>query len=197
MTFLIETPRLVLREFCPDDWPAVHDYAADMEVVRHMNWGPNSEADTQAFIAQAIALSQQHPRRTYHLAVTLRQTGKVIGGATLRMLDSEPDSGELGYTLHRSAWGQGFGTELARAFIAFGFNELRLRRIWATCRPENVGSYRILKKAGMHFEEYLENEKLVRGHLVDSFLCAMSREEWLRSLAPRAEADSTATSPTE
>ena len=39
----------------------------------------------------------------------------------------------------------------------------------------------------MHFEDYLENEKLVRGHLVDSFLCAMSREDWLRSLAPRAE----------
>ena len=188
MVFSIETPRLILRDFCEADWVDVHAYASDMEVARFMNWGPNSEAETQAFIAQAIALGEQRPRRTYHLAVVVRETGKVMGGATLRMLESEPDSGELGYTFHRLAWGQGYGTELATAIVAFGFKELGLRRIWATCRPENIGSYRILKKAGMHFEEYLENEKLVRGHLVDSFLCAMSREEWLRTLASRPQA---------
>ena len=63
----------------------------------------------------------------------------------------------------------------------FGFKNLNLRRIWATCRPENVGSYRILKKVGLQFEEYIQNERMVRGQMVDCFLCGLSRATWLRS----------------
>ena len=191
MNFSLKTPRLILRDFAEADWTAVHAYASDLEVVRHMNWGPNTEADTQAFIKEAIALAERQPRRTYHLAVVNRQTGQVIGGATLRMLDSDPLSGELGYTLHPMAWGQGFATELAEVLIDFGFRNLGLRRIWATCRPENVASYRILKKVGLSFEEYLQNEKVVRGQLVDSFLCGLNRETWLRSQAGLAPVDGT------
>ena len=57
MTFSIETPRLLLRDFVPADWTAVHTYASDPEVVRFMNWGPNSVDDSQAFVARAIALA--------------------------------------------------------------------------------------------------------------------------------------------
>ena len=181
MVFAIETPRLILRDFLPADWADVHAYAADPQVVRHMNWGPNTEADTKAFIAMAIALGEARPRRAYHLAVVVRDTGKVIGGATLRMLDAEPLSGELGYTLNPLAWGHGYATELAQALVQYGFLELGLGRIWATCRPENVSSYRILRKVGLTFEAYLQDEKLVRGHWVDSFLCGLSRETWLQT----------------
>ena len=181
MSFKIETPRLILRDFLESDWAAVHAYAADAQVVRHMNWGPNTEAETKAFIALAITLSQAQPRRSYHLAVVVKETGQVIGGATLRMLDAEPLSGELGYTLNPLFWGHGYATELALGLVQHGFLELGLHRIWATCRPENISSYRILMKVGLTFEEYLQNEKLVRGQWVDSFLCGLSREAWLQS----------------
>jgi RimJ/RimL family protein N-acetyltransferase len=187
MSFTIETPRLILREFVEEDWQEVHDYAKDMEVAKHMNWGPNTEADTREFIALAMTTAKEKPRRSYHLAVVSRHTGKVIGGATLRMLDAEPDSGELGYTFHPQTWGQGFATEVAKAFMAFGFLQLNLRRIWATCRPGNHSSFRILRKSGMRFEEYLQNEKCVRGEMVDSLLCGVSREEWLRTRAAQAD----------
>ena len=178
MAIPIHTSRLILRDFYPEDWLEVHRYAGDPEVVKFMNWGPNSEADTKAFIAQAIAQSLERPRRCYHLAVALKATGQVIGGATLRMLDLEPDAGELGYTLHPQAWGQGFATELARALIEYGFTELQLRRIWATCRPDNIASFKVLRKLGLHFEEYLQHEKIIRGHWVDSLLCGLSQEAW-------------------
>jgi RimJ/RimL family protein N-acetyltransferase len=184
MECTLTTERLILRNFCEADWTAVHAYAQDPEVVRHMNWGPNTEAETQAFIRTAMELARAVPRRSYHLAVVSRDTGRVIGGATLRMLDEEPLSGELGYTLHPSAWGLGYATELARALIDFGFLTLGLKRIWATCRPENLGSFRILTKVGLRFEEYLPNEKVVRGKLVDTLLCGLDREEWLRSQVP-------------
>lgn len=186
MSLSIETPRLLLRDFVPADWLGVHAYASNPEVVRFMNWGPNSEADSQTFVARAIALAGCQPRRIYHLAVVVRQSGALIGGVALKTSDSDPYRGELGYTLHPAAWGQGYATELAQAMIRFGFKNLQLRRIWATCRPENVGSYRILKKVGLQFEEYIQNERMVRGQMVDCFLCGLSLTAWLRNQEPFA-----------
>jgi RimJ/RimL family protein N-acetyltransferase len=178
MDCTLTTERLILRNFCAADWTAVHAYAQDPDVVKHMNWGPNTEAETQDFIRMAMDQARAVPRRSYHLAVVARDTGRVIGGATLRMLDEEPLSGELGYTLHPAASGQGYATELSRALIDYGFLTLGLKRIWATCRPDNLSSFRILTKVGLRFEEYIQNEKVVRGQLVDSLLCGLDRREW-------------------
>lgn len=181
MVLAIETERLALRNYCMEDWVQVHAYARDPEVVRFMDWGPNSERETQAFIAQAMATEGQSPRKEYELAVFLKDTGALIGGVTLKVTDSTPQDAEMGYTLHRLAWGQGLGTEIAREMVKFGFLQMGARRVWAKCRPENVGSFRVLKKAGMQFEEYVLNDKFVRGRLVDSFLCGINREDWLRT----------------
>ncbi|HEX4145241.1 MAG TPA: GNAT family N-acetyltransferase [Pirellulales bacterium] len=54
----IQTARLILREFCPADWPAVHRYASDDEVVRYQDWGPNSEPQTVDFITGGVFLSR-------------------------------------------------------------------------------------------------------------------------------------------
>ncbi len=176
---LLETERLTLRDYQEEDWIQVHAYARDPEVVRFMDWGPNGEADSRAFIAQAMAAQTQQPRRTYELAAIFKHTGALVGGVALRIQDGDPHCAELGYTLHRLAWGQGLGTELARALIEFAFVGLPLRRVWAKCRPENIGSYRVMKKAGLRFEEYLQNDKTCRGQRVDSFLCGISRQEWM------------------
>jgi len=183
MDLRIETERLLLRAYRPEDWTQVHAYARDPEVVRYLDWGPNTEAETQAFIHRARAAGEQDPRQGYELAVIFKPTGALVGGAALRLDPQEPRSVELGYTLHRLAWGQGLGTELARALVQTGFGQLRARRVWARCRPENVGSCRVMKKAGLRFEEYLQNDRTVRGRRVDSFLCGLAREDWLR-LAP-------------
>lgn len=180
MVLPIETPRLTLRDYREDDWVQVHAYARDLEVVRHMDWGPNSEAETRTFIVEAMASDQPQPRTVYELAVIFKHTGTLVGGVTLKVGDSDPFSAELGYTLHRLAWGQGLGTELARALIEFGFLHLPVRRIWSKCRPENIGSYRVMKKAGMRFEGYLQNDRTTKGRMVDSFLCGITRQDWQR-----------------
>jgi RimJ/RimL family protein N-acetyltransferase len=177
----IETDRLILRDFQAEDWVQVHAYARDPEVVRYQDWGPNSEEETRAFVDRAMATGRERPRKVYELAVVFKPTGTLVGGAALRLGDQDPLCAELGYTLHRLAWGQGLGTELARALVQFGFQHLEVRRVWAKCRPENIGSYRVLKKVGLRFEEYIQNDGTIRGRLVDSFLCGLTRQEWLRS----------------
>ena len=59
---VLKTPRLVLREFAADDTPAVHAYAADTEVVRHLDRGPNAPEDTAGFLALGRATRDAVPR---------------------------------------------------------------------------------------------------------------------------------------
>jgi len=184
----IETERLILREFLSEDGEEVHAYARDLEVVRYLDWGPNTPEETRAYIDRAIRSSREQPRRTYELAVIFKPTGALVGSAALRLDPLAPFTAELGYVLHRLAWGQGLGTELVRALVRSAFLDLQVRRVWAQCRPENVGSCRVMKKAGLRFEEYLQNRRTLRGEWVDSYLCGITRRDWLHAQSRPAEA---------
>src|SRR2546426_11412528 len=76
----LQTPRLLLRDFTLDDFPAVHAYASLPQTVRFMEWGPNTEDQTSDFLHRKLAAQQADPRVEYELGVVLRQTGQVIGG---------------------------------------------------------------------------------------------------------------------
>ena len=58
----------------------------------------------------------------------------------------------IGYCLSRDSWGQGYATETAKGLLSFGFSQLRLHRIFATCDPANLASARVLEKSGMQLE---------------------------------------------
>ena len=117
----LETPRLVLREFADDDATPVHAYAADAEVVRHLDWGPNAPEDTAGFLALARAARDAVPRTAYHLAIVLKTADRLVGGCRIEVRSAANGSGDLGYVLDRRHWGQGYATEATRALVDFGF----------------------------------------------------------------------------
>ena len=71
----INTERLVLRDFRPEDVAAVHAYGSDPKVVRYMPWGPNTEAESQAFLARKLQDQLANPRTEFDLAITLVPAG--------------------------------------------------------------------------------------------------------------------------
>jgi len=174
----LETPRLVLREFSEDDATAVHAYASDAEIVRYLDWGPNTHADTARFLATARAAGDAGPRTTYHLAIVLKTVGHLVGGCRIEIRNPANGHGDLGYVLHRQAWGHGYATEATRALLAFGFGRLALHRIWATCDVENRASIRVLEKLGMQREGHLRHNVRRKGEWRDSYLYATLEPEW-------------------
>ncbi len=176
----LTTDRLLLRDFDELDWQALHEYACDPEVVRHMEWGPNTEEESRDFIRWAIAYQKEQRRRNYELAVVLKTEDRLIGGCGIHV--SEPDSREgfIGYCFNRLFWGQGYATEAARALLEFGFNQLGLHRIFATCDPENIASAHVLEKIGMQREGHLREHKWAKGKWRDSLLYAVLEQEWDR-----------------
>ena len=175
---LLEGDRLLLREFQPSDLVDVHVYAGDPFVTRYMTWAPNTLEETRAFLEQVMRLAREEPRMTYELAVTLRDTGELIGGAGLRVHSVEHRNGDIGYILRRDCWGRGYATEAARLLLHFGFDRLGLHRIWARCDPENTASIRVLQKIGMQWEGRIRHQHLVRGRWRDSELYAILEDEW-------------------
>lgn len=169
--------RLVLREFAETDENAVHSYACDPVVTQFLEWGPNSIEDTRAFLRKAVGQVETPSRRAFDLAVVDIQSQAVIGGAALSVTNVEHRRGEIGYVLHPDVWSKGLATETARMLLRFGFDQLQLHRISATCHPDNHASARVLQKAGLVFEGRLRSHLFVRDAWRDSLLYAAISED--------------------
>ena len=148
MKAVIETQRLLLREYCEEDAEAFFRLNSDPAVMRFTPDEPLVDLE------QARAVLRDYPMADYRThgfgrwACVLRETGEVIGFAGLKYL---PETGEvdLGYRLLAECWGRGYATEACLAVIEYGFKTLRLARITALVRPENVRSVRVLEKCGL------------------------------------------------
>jgi len=178
---IIRTQRLVLRDFEEADWKSVHDYASDIEVVRFMPWGPNTVEDTQNFIRRTIASQQEQPRRNYSLGVILTSQNLLIGGCGIYVSNPDEREGYIGYVFNRNYWGQGYATEAAKALLEFGFRQLNLHRIYATCDPANKASARVLEKTGMQLEGHVREHRWVKEKWRDSLQYAIIDHEWKQS----------------
>jgi len=171
-------PRLVLRELTVEDWPKVHAYSAHPEVVRYQPWGPNVPEESRAFVEQAVIAAQAVPRTEYQLAMTLVDGGRFVGTGVLWLRNPDHGQGEIGYFLHPDAWDRGYATEAALLLLDFGFRELRLHRIAATCDPRNAASARVLEKAGMTYEGRLRETMRLRDGWRDSSVYSILAHEW-------------------
>ncbi|MCQ6562376.1 GNAT family N-acetyltransferase [Paenibacillus mendelii] len=181
---ILETERLVLREFALEDAAAVHVYAADPVVAAHMSWGPNTEEETWDYMQYVTQMQGEQPRTGFELAVILKETQALIGGTGIFI--NSPGQGEIGYCYNPLYWGRGYAAEAAAALLRFGFNELGLHRIFATCRPGNTGSAKVMQKLGMKYEGHLRGHMLHKqGRWLDSYQYSILKPEYeqLQTLA--------------
>jgi RimJ/RimL family protein N-acetyltransferase len=144
----LTTPRLRLRPFRAGDFEAAHAVYCDPEVMRWVGHGAHrSPAETRSALrgyADALAV-----RGYGFVAVVERSTGDLIGDAGLHPLGGRGPDIEVGYTLARSAWGRGYGTEAARALVEYAFARLDAPRVVAQVEPDNRASRHVLEKLGM------------------------------------------------
>jgi RimJ/RimL family protein N-acetyltransferase len=147
---IIETPRLILREFVPDDVKALAKILAKPEVMRFSPTGTISIEQTAAKMASFI---DSYIERGYgKWAVIERQTGQLIGycGIAIEEIESKREN-ELGYRFDPNFWGQGLATEAATACLEYALNTLKLKYVLGIVEPENQASIRVLEKIGMEF----------------------------------------------
>ncbi|MDQ3821233.1 MAG: GNAT family N-acetyltransferase [Acidobacteriota bacterium] len=145
----IETERVQLRMFRPDDLDGLSLIFADPDVVRHIGNGkPVQGEETEVALRSIIRHWGIHGFGRW--AAVYKATRKLIGYCGLRSFNGVP---ELVYLLSKEYWGRGIATEMARAALSYGFEEKQFGQIIAMTKVENYASERVMKKLGMSYEK--------------------------------------------
>jgi len=151
MQAVLETERLILREFTEDDVENLVELDSDPEVMRYLNGGIATprELVEQEIVPRFLSYYQRYDDFGVWAAIE-KSGGTFIGWFSFRPHDeSRPEEVELGYRLRRPAWGQGYATEGARALIRKGFTELGVQRVTANTYEHNSASRWVMEKVGM------------------------------------------------
>lgn len=179
----LETERLILRRFTPDDLDALVALDADPAVMRYINGGDPTPRDEMRddYLPHWLAYYDRGDAYGFWAAIE-RETGAFLGWFHLRPRPEDPaDEPELGYRLIASAWGRGYGTEGSRALIDKAFTELGARRVHASTMAVNEGSWRVMAKVGMRHVRTFHADWPVRieGDEHGDVEYALTRDEWL------------------
>lgn len=178
MNVFLETERMTLRTFTVDDIDSLHALHNDPEVMRYLTGGE--------------PISRDEIERDYHdrfagfgyWAAIERSTGQFLGWFALHPNpERDQDEYELGYRLHRAAWGRGYATEGARALMTLGFTEFGVRRVWAETMAVNPASRRVMEKSGLHYVRtfHLEWDDPLPGTEQGEVEYALRREDWAQT----------------
>ncbi|WP_406319025.1 GNAT family N-acetyltransferase [Streptosporangium sp. NBC_01639] len=150
MQICVETERLVLRRITEDDADNLVELDSDPEVMRYLSGGePTSR---EKIIGEILPRILSYTGNQGFFAAIERSTGEFLGWFLLRAKHGEPeDEPELGYRLRKIAWGKGYATEGSVALIRKAFSELGVRRVYAETLAVNLGSRRVMEKAGLQY----------------------------------------------
>ena len=144
----LETERLLLRRIRREDAQRIYDcWASDPEVTRYLTWQPHaSVAVTEAIVARWLA--DYDKPDTYRYGIELRETGELIG--MIDVVGYHHGNPVIGYCSGRAYWGNGYMTEALKALCAAlfeaGYSMIRIEAV-----RENIGSNRVIQKAGFRF----------------------------------------------
>ncbi len=183
MQTFLETERVTLRRFTALDLDDLWNLDGDPEVMRFLNGGtPTPRDEVEDDILPAFLRYYERGDRYGFWAAIERSTGDFLGWFHFRPLpDSGEDEPELGYRLRRSAWGRGYGTEVSRALIRKGFSEWGVRRVIASTAAANIGSRRVMEKAGLTLMRTyrITFPGLFAGEEQEDVEYALSKEQWM------------------
>ncbi|HEY3253770.1 MAG TPA: GNAT family protein [Polyangiaceae bacterium] len=175
---VLHTPRLLLREFVESDAAEVNRYEADPLVVRYATHGVRSLADSLAYIEGVRAEARGQARRLFEFALVRTCDARLIGRCGMQLSEREQNEAMLWYLLARDAWGAGYAPEAVQAVLAFGFEELRLHRIFVDIDPRNTGSIRVAEKLGLRREGHFVENSWLKGEWTDTVVFALLDREY-------------------
>ncbi len=175
---ILETSRLLLREFEENDWERVLAYQSDPLYLQYYHWTERSEEDVKSFVQMFLDFQQERPRTKFQLAVTLKSNDLLIGNCGIRINNPALREANIGFEFDALFWGRGYATEAAQAILQFGFQELASHRIWANTLAVNKGSANVLAKLGMRKEAQEMEKDYIKGAWYDSLTYAILDWEW-------------------
>jgi ribosomal-protein-alanine N-acetyltransferase len=156
---ILQTERLIIRKFKPDDLASLTDMFTNSEVMRYI--GPRralTEDEVQKWLTD-ILLQQENMLTRY--AVALRETDELIGVAGLR---DEEGIKDFGYYFRKRFWGKGYVIEACSAILDHIENTLNIRDYQVFIADKNINSIKMIKRLGLQATEGII-KSTEQGHL--------------------------------
>jgi RimJ/RimL family protein N-acetyltransferase len=166
----ISTERIKLRLIELSDLNSIHKLHSLPETDEFNALGiPQNIEETKNVIEPWIAENELDKIKNYTFAIENRMDREFIGLFGLKLGNEKYKRGEVWYKIHSDYWKKGYATESLKAVINFGFDNLKLHRIEAGCAVENIGSFKVLEKAGMIREGRLRQVLPLKSGWSDNF----------------------------
>lgn len=152
----LETERLFLRPFRESDAEEVFACCRNPNLGNNAGWAPHKTVEESREVLRTVFIGQDV------WAMTLKSTGQLIGSVGIIPDPKRENPGVrmLGYWLDEAYWGKGYMTEAVRAVLDYGFRELRLSLVAASCYPHNKRSQQVLERNGFMYEGILHQAEL-------------------------------------
>jgi RimJ/RimL family protein N-acetyltransferase len=153
MKIILETERLLLREFCKEDFDELYRMNRDPEIMKFV--GDGSTRNHQEQIDELERLIQNYSKRPGLgiWATTLRENGTFVGASGVVYYDNTPEI-EIGYRMLKEHWNKGYATEASKVLLKYGFENLALKKMVSSAHVDNVASRRVMEKIGLKFMDF-------------------------------------------
>ncbi len=161
---IIETERLIIREILPQDEQDFFELDSDPKVHKFLGKNPVKDV-LQIKLVIEFVRKQYIENGIGRWAVVEKKNNEFIGWAGLKLVKDLTNNHinfyDLGYRLKQKHWGKGFATEASREVLKFGFENMKLKKIFAATESANSASNHVLEKLGFNLiEQYMEDNRL-------------------------------------
>lgn len=168
--FVLETPRLLIRAWTPEDRADLRVMTNDPEVMQYVHAGkPFWEHEIDEMMARQARQLAEHG--VCMGALVEKASNRVVGVCGIQPLGTTGDL-EIGWWLARDVWGRGYATEAGGAAMHHVLHALDRPRVVAIIDPENEPSKRVVARLGMQYEKRVTGAEIghrLPGIVVDLF----------------------------
>ncbi len=181
-TVTLETKRLILRRFVPEDAEAMYkNWANDPEVAKFLTWPPHKNVSISEEVINSCVPLYEKPDH-YSWAIVPKDFGEPIGSIAAVKVDDAIKMVHIGYAIGAQWWRKGYTSEALTRLVKFFFEEVGVNRIESRHDPRNLNSGKVMEKAGLKYEGTLkEADRNNQGGFCDAAYYAILAKEYFKS----------------
>jgi len=182
-TVRIETERLILRRFVPEDVEAAfRNWESDEQVTKFLRWPAHREIATSRKVLGEW-IEQYEKKDFYQWAITIKEEGnEPIGTISVVDINERLDMVHIGYCIGSKWWHRGITSEAFAGIIPFFFEEVKVNRIEALHDPNNPNSGKVMEKCGLKYEGTLRQADYNNQGIVDACMYSLLAEEYFSGI---------------
>ena len=173
----IESKRLFLKKYCPDDLYNLHQLKTEPLVWKYSDKAVvNNINETKNYLDNIL---DNYDSNKYDFqALFLKDSSDYIGEAGILAFNNRTNRAVIGYNLLPKYWGYGYATEITQALVRYLFEEQTVERIEALVVEGNTSSQKVLEKSGFIVEGLLRNFSYINEKFKNVYYYGIIREDY-------------------